>query len=301
MRFLVTGGAGFVGANLAKELEKREHNVTVLDDFSKGVQANLELFKGEIIDGDIRTWEPASFDFDAIFHQAAITDTTVYDEKLMLSVNTDGFKRMLDFAVENGVPFIYASSAAVYGNAPSPQKEGVHEKPINAYGISKLKCDQIARDYIKKSKSPIIGLRYFNVFGPGEQHKGKMASMVFQLWKQMKGGQRPRIYKHGEQARDQVYVKDIVRANIIALEKKKSGVFNSGSGIATSFNKIIEGLRQELGLKVETDYIDNPYADKYQNSTCADLTLIGKTLGYKPQWDFDKALKEYVKYLKSIR
>jgi len=298
MRVLVTGGAGFIGVNLAKKLVERKHDVTILDDFSKGVLANLEGFKGKTIHGDIRMWSPAKLDFDAVFHQAAITDTTVYDEKLMLSVNTEGFKRLLDMTVENEIPFIYASSAAVYGNAPSPQKEGVHEQPINIYGISKLKCDNIARGYMQKAKSHIVGLRYFNVFGPYEQHKEKMASMISQLWKQMKDGKGPRIYKFGEQARDQVYVKDIVNANILALEKKKSGVFNVGSGVATSFNRIIKELNKGLGTNLEPDYFDNPYSEKYQDSTCADLTLISKTLGYKPKWQFEKAIKDYMRYLK---
>ena len=299
MKFLVTGGTGFVGINLAKELEQRKHHVTVLDDFSKGVQENLEGFNGNVIHDDIRKWNPAKLDFDAIFHQAAITDTTVYEEKLMLSVNTEAFERLLKLAVKNAVPFIYASSAAVYGNAPSPQKEGVHEKPLNIYGVSKLKCDQIAREQMKNNKSHIVGLRYFNVFGPHEQHKGKMASMVYQLWKQMKEGKQPRVYKFGEQARDQIYVKDVVEANILAFEKKRSGIFNVGSGVATSFNMIIEELNKGLGLSVDPDYFDNPYSKNYQNSTCADLTLIHKTLGYKPKWQFNRALNDYLSFLRN--
>ncbi len=301
MKFLVTGGTGFVGVNLAKELEQRKHDVTILDDFSNGLEANLQGFRGSVIRNDIRAWNPAKLDFDAIFHQAAITDTTLYDEKLMLAVNTVAFERLLKLAVKNEVPFIYASSAAVYGNAPSPQKEGVHEQPLNVYGVSKLKCDRIAREHIenKKSKAHIAGLRYFNIFGPYEQHKGKMASMVYQLWKQMKEGSRPRVYKFGEQARDQVYVKDVVEANILAFEKKRSGVFNVGSGIATSFNRIIEEINKGLGTNLEPDYFDNPYSGKYQDSTCADLALIGKMLGYKPKWPFEKAVKDYVRYLEN--
>lgn len=297
MRFLVTGGAGFVGVNLAKELQQQNHQVTIIDDFSNGTEANIKEFKGTVIRQDIRKWNPKELNFDAIFHQAAITDTTIYEEKLMLDVNTIAFERLLRLSIKNEVSFIYASSAAVYGDASSPQKEGIHEQPLNIYGISKFKCDQIARREIKKNKAHIVGLRYFNVFGPYEHHKGKMASMIYQLWKQMKDGKRPRIYKFGEQARDQVYVKDIVAANILAFEKKKSGVFNVGSGIPTSFNKIVKNLNKELGLNLEPDYFDNPYKEKYQDSTCADLTLISKALGYKPQWSFDKALKDYLYYL----
>lgn len=212
MDMLVTGGAGFIGSNIALELQDKGYDTVVLDDFSSGNFKNLLGYEGDVVSESILNVDLNKFeDVDVIFHEAAITDTTINDQKLMMQINTEGFRRLLDFAVENSIKFIYASSAATYGNAESPQKEEYAGKPNNIYGFSKWICDCIAKKYMEKyPDGHIVGLRYFNVFGPREQYKGKMASMVWQLAKQMVDGKNPRIFKWGEQKRDQVYVKNIV-------------------------------------------------------------------------------------------
>ncbi len=300
MKVLVTGGAGFIGSNLALELQGKNHEIIVLDDFSSGNFKNLLGYEGDVVsecilDADLNKFK----DVDAIFHQAAITDTTVSNQKLMMQINTEGFRRLLDFAVERDIKFIYASSAATYGNAESPQKEEDAGKPNNIYGFSKWICDCIAKKYMEKyPDSHIVGLRYFNVFGPREQYKGKMASMVWQLAKQMVDGKNPRIFKWGEQKRDQVYIKNIVQINLLALDAKKSCIVNAGSGKAVSFNHIIEVLNKVLGFDYESEYIDNPYKEFYQEHTEADLTNAKKYLGYKPKWSFEEAVKDYMGWLK---
>jgi len=295
MKVLVTGGAGFIGSNLALTLAEKGWEVVVLDNFSSGNYRNLLGFKGDVIADDILNVDLNRFkDIDAFFHQAAITDTTVRDQKLMMQVNVEGFRRFLDFAVKHNRPFIYASSAGTYGNIPAPQQEDMAGVPINIYGFSKWIDDCLALQYMKIADSLIVGLRYFNVFGPKEAHKGKMASMIWQLANQMKDGQRPRIFKWGEQKRDQVYVKDVVRANLLSLETKRSGIFNIGSGQATSFNKIIKVLNEVLGTDNEPEYIDNPHAGFYQEYTQANLTLAKEILGYSPQWTFEDAVKDYM-------
>lgn len=297
-KFLVTGGSGFIGSNLALLLEEKGYKVTVLDDFTKGRAENLLGFKGEVISDSILTVNLDRFkDTDAIFHCAAITDTTVKDEQLMLKVNTDGFKRFLDFALENNQKFIYSSSAAVYGQAS--RQDGITEEmagnPLNIYGESKWKADCIAMQHINSKSSPlIIGLRYFNVFGKGEQFKGKMASMVWQLAQQIKSGKHPRIFKLGEQKRDQVYVKDVVNANILSLNARRSAIVNVGSGEAVSFNHIVETLNEVLGTNLEPEYFDNPYENVYQNYTKADLTLAKEVLNYSPEWSFEDAVLDYL-------
>lgn len=297
MRVLVTGGAGFVGSNLCLELERAGHEAVALDDFSLGRRSNLAGFEGEVVEGDIRT-AALPKDVDAILHQAAITDTTVKDEKLMRSVNTQGFERVLGHALAHGLRLVYASSAAVYGNAPAPQKERDAGHPNNIYGVSKWEDDGLARAAMgQHPDASIVGLRYFNVFGPREGGKGKMASMIFQLYSQIKAGQRPRVFKWGEQRRDQVYVKDIVRANLLALESGKSGVVNAGSGKAVSFNEIISELNRALGLSLEAEYFDNPYTEFYQESTQADLTEARALIGYEPRFTFRQAVEDYVEWL----
>jgi ADP-L-glycero-D-manno-heptose 6-epimerase len=142
----------------------------------------------------------------------------------------------------------------------------------------------------------IIGLRYFNVYGPREAHKGVPASMVYHLSRQMKAGQRPRIFKHGDQKRDFVYVKDIVEGSILALEAGESGIYNLGCGQARSFNDLVEVLNRCLGTNFEPDYIENPHAH-YQNFTEADLSKVRNALGYAPQFPLEDGVRDYMKWL----
>ena len=299
-KYLVTGGAGFVGSNIAKTLEAQGHEVTVLDDFSKnGHFKNLIGFKGDVITCDLWERVPHDMYFDAIFHEAAITDTTVMDQKAMMEQNVEAFKNLLDFAAENEIKkVIYASSAATYGNGPVPNVETQPTHPENVYGFSKVIMDNVARQFADDNNDmTIIGLRYFNVYGPGEYHKGKMASMVYQLYNQMKAGQRPRVFKYGEQQRDFVYVKDIVKINLCALTNgKETGVFNAATGIPRDYNAIIACLNKELGTNLEPDYIDNPYPF-FQLKTQADITKSKEKLGYTPDYTLEQGIADYVAIL----
>ena len=299
MRILVTGGAGFIGSNLALELEKRGHSVVVLDNFLTGNRQNLEGFKGDIVKGDEKNLEKMNKKFDALFHLAAITDTTMTDKQKMFENNVEGFKHVLDFVEKNNGTLVYASSAAVYGATTETMHEDEALKPLNVYGESKGEMDKIAKKRFKKGT--LVGLRYFNVFGPREHFKGKMASMIYQLAMQMKSGERPRIFKYGEQERDHIYVKDVVQANIKALSYHGFGIFNVGTGIKTSFNQLIKYLNKELGTNYEPEYFDNPHRGSYQNITLADISKTKKELGFKPQYNVEKGINEYIQWLDSIR
>lgn len=299
-KYLVTGGAGFIGSNIAKTLEAQGHEVTVMDDFSKnGHFKNLIGFKGDVIAADCFTFMPRDMYFDAIFHEAAITDTTVMDQKAMMEQNVEAFKNVLTFAAENEIKkVIYASSAATYGNGPVPNVETQPTHPENVYGFSKAIMDNVARQFAADNRDmTIIGLRYFNVYGPGEYFKGKMASMVFQLYNQMREGKRPRVFKNGEQQRDFVYVKDIVKINMCALRNgKETGVYNAATGIPRDYNAIIACLNKEMGLNLEPEYIDNPYPF-FQLKTQADMTKSESKLGYTPDYTLEAGIADYVKIL----
>ena len=299
-KYLVTGGAGFIGSNIAKTLEAQGHEVTVMDDFSKnGHFKNLIGFKGDVIAADCFTFMPRDMYFDAIFHEAAITDTTVMDQKAMMEQNVEAFKNVLTFAAENEIKkVIYASSAATYGNGPVPNVETQPTHPENVYGFSKVIMDNVARQFAADNRDmTIIGLRYFNVYGPGEYFKGKMASMVFQLYNQMREGKRPRVFKNGEQQRDFVYVKDIVKINMCALRNgKDTGVYNAATGIPRDYNAIIACLNKEMGLNLEPEYIDNPYPF-FQLKTQADMTKSESKLGYTPDYTLEAGIADYVKIL----
>ena len=302
-KYLVTGGAGFIGSNIAKTLEAQGHEVTVLDDFQKnGHFKNLIGFKGDVITADLFQYMPNDMYFDAIFHEAAITDTTVTDQKAMMEQNVEAFKNLLHFAAENGIKkVIYASSAATYGNGPVPNVETQPTHPENVYGFSKAIMDNVARQFAEENNDmTIIGLRYFNVYGPGEYYKGKMASMVYQLYLQMKEGKRPRIFKMGEQERDFVYVKDIVKINLCALTNgKETGVYNAATGIPRNCNDMVKCLNKEMGTNLEPDYIDNPYKAFFQVKTQADITKSTEKLGYTPDYTLETGIADYVKILKA--
>jgi ADP-L-glycero-D-manno-heptose 6-epimerase len=303
LNLLVTGGAGFIGSNLVLALQERmpDARLTVVDDFRSGDFKNLAGYQGDFVAQNLATlnWEEQFGDetFDAIFHLASITDTTLHDQFVQVHDNVESFRSLLNFAKPNRTRVIYASSAATYGAASAASTETNGAAPANVYAFSKAIMDNLANRAARESEDWIIvGLRYFNVYGPREAHKGVPASMVYHLSRQMKSGQRPRIFKQGEQQRDFVYVKDIVEGSIRALEAERSGIYNLGSGRARSFNELVEVLNHSLGTDLKPEYIENPHAH-YQNFTQADLTQVRSRLGYEPKYPLETGVADYMKWL----
>lgn len=318
-RIIVTGGAGFIGANLVRHIE-REYPVTrivVIDDLSNGVFSNLTPagdagppFRSRLIarpleDVDLHKLA-AEFKPEVIFHEAAITDTTVTDEAAMMIENVEPFETLIDVARTTGARLVWASSAATYGTeangataARRPFALGDAGRPANVYGFSKWVMENLHRHM--QAEHPdlhIVGLRYFNVYGPGEAHKEHMASMVYQLACQMLAGKRPRIFYDGTQARDQVHVSDVVAATIAAAGgNAASGIYNVGSGVATTFNEIVAALNNALDTDFEPDYFENPYPF-YQDYTCADLSETVSGLHWKPQCEPEAGIEAYARWLK---
>ncbi|MFH1768950.1 MAG: ADP-glyceromanno-heptose 6-epimerase [Candidatus Omnitrophota bacterium] len=297
MNILVTGGAGFIGSNITRFLCDKKHRVICLDDFSCADFRNLqgldcELIYGDVVKEGIFKKMPR---LDAVIHEAAITDTTLKDDKKMVAVNFSGFKNVLGYCLKQRVKLVYASSAGVYGDVPSPMREDCPVNPLNIYAYSKYQCDRAAISLIKsKNTPPLVGLRYFNVYGPGEHHKNKAASMIYQLYLQMKQDRRPRVFKCGEQKRDFIYVKDVVAATVKSLELDKSAVVNVGTGNARSFNDIIKIINGVLKKNLSADYFDNPCTGVYQNNTEADINNLKKIIGYIPQYSLEEGIKDYI-------
>lgn len=297
MRILVTGGAGFIGSNLAKRLAADRHEVTVLDDFSSAHWSNLVEFGGDVITEDLAnptgTLESAE-PFELIFHEASITDTTVMDQRKMMSNNVEAFRYVLDLASGWEARVVWASSASIYGRQTPPNQVSQDPDPLNVYAFSKLSMERLARAHQERLDHPIIGLRYFNVYGPGEDHKGKFASMIHQLAKQMRTGRRPRIFTAGEQKRDFVYVGDVMQANLKAMTCQQPGVYNVGCGQAFTFNQVVTELNRVLGTDLPPDYFENPYSFT-QDWTEANIAQSRKVLGYEPAYDLTRGIDAYMK------
>jgi ADP-L-glycero-D-manno-heptose 6-epimerase len=298
---LITGGAGFIGSNLTAELQGLypEARIVVVDDFRSGDFKNFRGFRGDVVAADVSRldWNAHFGDrvFDVIFHEASITDTTVHDQFLQTHDNVEGFRRVLAFAAPHQTPVVYASSAATYGVCSGIQHEDQPPAPANVYAFSKVQLDNLAREHASKCLSwRIVGLRYFNVYGPREVHKKAAASMIYQLYLQMKAGRRPRVFRSGEHRRDFVYVKDVVALTIRAATAPHSGVFNCGSGVAVSFNEVIAELNRCLGTSLEPEYMDNPYAHFYQPHTQADMTRAAAELDFRPSWTPATGIADYV-------
>ncbi len=303
IHLLVTGGAGFVGSNLVLALQEKfpQAQLTVIDDFRSGDFKNLRGYGGDLVAQNLASldWR-AQFgeqEFDAIFHLASITDTTVHDQFVQVHDNVESFRRVLAFARATRTRIVYASSAATYGAASGVNAEADEAAPANVYAFSKAIMDNLARRAAADDRDwKIVGLRYFNVYGPREAHKGVPASMILHLARQMKAGQRPRIFKQGEQKRDFVYVRDIVQGTLRALEATESGIYNLGSGQARSFNELIAILNDSLGTNFEPEYFDNPHAH-YQNHTEADLSNVRRSLGYEPEFSLEAGVADYMRWL----
>ena len=226
MKILVTGGAGFVGSNLVEALVEKKHEVVVLDNFSLGRKENLKTVLGEVelVDGDLRDFDlikKTTKNVDVIFNEAAASSSPMFKERLRdaVAVNVDGFVNILNAAKENGVKkVIYASTSSIYGNSPPPLKEDMKVVPVNFYASTKLLNEHLAILFSKEYGLETIGLRYMSVYGPKEQSKGIYANLVSQFLWSMQKGESPVIYGDDTQTRDLTYVKDVVKANILAME-----------------------------------------------------------------------------------
>ena len=290
---IVTGGAGFIGSNLIKQLNQAGHtDIVVVDDLTDGTKftnlVDLDIadymdkdeFIARVVAGDpFAEWD----EIEVIFHEGACSATTEWNGKFVMEVNYDYSKHLLHFCVDRGIPFIYASSAATYGGRNDNFiEERRFEQPLNVYGYSKFLFDEYVRRLMPTTNSQIVGLKYFNVYGPREQHKGSMASVAFHLNNQMKDGQNPKLFEgcdgfgNGGQLRDFVYVEDVCKVNLWFWKNGgQSGIYNCGTGRAEPFLSVAEAVVKHHG-RGQVEFI--PFPDhlkgRYQSYTQADLTKL---------------------------
>lgn len=287
---IVTGGAGFIGSNLVHALNERgRDDILVVDSLKNGAKfANLAdcdildyLDKDELL-ARIQNGHDFGAHVEAVFHQGACTVTMEWDGRYMMQNNYEYSKLLLQYCVRKAIPFIYASSASVYGAGKVFKEEREYEAPLNVYGYSKFLFDQYVRRLLPKVHSQIVGLRYFNVYGPRETHKGPMASVMLHFYEQLESAGIVKLfsgsggYADGEQRRDFIYVGDAVAVNLWFWEQRgRPGIFNLGTGVSRSFNDVARLMVKEHG-KGKIEYI--PFPEKlrgsYQHYTEADLTRL---------------------------
>lgn len=292
--FIVTGGAGFVGSNLVRELNRRGHSdILVVDNLTRGDKArNLaDLTLSDYLDKrEFRArLDAGTLDLqpEAVFHNGACSDTMEPDGRYMMENNYGDSKALLHWCLARKTPLVYASSAATYGASPDFEPVPRNEAPLNVYGYSKLAFDQHVRSLLPAIQSPVVGLRYFNVYGPREQHKGRMMSVLHQLLRQLQETGACRLFSgsdgfgDGEQQRDFIHVGDIVAINLhFAAAGMAKAIVNAGTGRARSFNAIARTLIASLG-QGRIDYIPFPenLRGKYQSFTQADVRSL-REAGY---------------------
>lgn len=310
---IVTGGSGFIGSNIVKTLNERGHSdILVVDNLTNGVK-----FKN-LVDCDITDYldkeeflaliqnsKEFKSKIKAIFHKGACSSTTEWDGRYMMRNNYEYSKILLHYCLDRAIPFIYASSAATYGGGKIFKEAREFEAPLNVYGYSKFQFDQYVRQILPSAKSQIVGLRYFNVYGPRESHKGSMASVAFHQYNQLPKEGFVKLfegcdgYGNGEQQRDFVYVGDVVNVNLwFAENPNKSGIFNVGTGRAESFNAVANAVINWYGHG-RIEYI--PFPDhlrgRYQSFTQADISAL-RNAGYTGAFKtVAEGVKEYLNWL----
>jgi ADP-L-glycero-D-manno-heptose 6-epimerase len=327
MYYIVTGAAGFIGSNLVKALNERGENNIIAVDNLKQADKFKNLTDCEIADylhkeDFLEKLQDGYFDglISAVFHQGACSDTMETDGRYMMDNNYQYTLELLNYCQNEEVPFLYASSASVYGGGSVFKESREFESPLNVYAYSKFLFDQIVRRRWHKRSAQIVGLRYFNVYGPREQHKGRMASVAYHFFNQYRADGKVKLfegcdgYANGGQLRDFVSIEDVVKVNMYFLDNPQiSGIFNLGTGLAQSFNDVavatINSLLNaegkpalsigELQQKGLISYI--PFPDqlrgKYQSFTQADISELRKC-GYKePFLSVEQGVARYVDHM----
>ena len=312
--YIVTGGAGFIGSNLVKALNDRGIvDILVVDDLKEGIKFR------NLADCDIKDYldrldfiervgcRMAFGGVEAVIHEGACSSTTEWDGEFVMRNNFEYSKTLLHWCQEMRVPFIYASSASVYGMGPTFVEARAHERPLNMYAFSKFQFDQYLRQHWAGLTNQVCGLRYFNVYGPREQHKGSMASVAFHFNNQIRGGEKLRLfqgtdgYANGEQRRDFVHVDDTVAVKLWLLEHPEvSGIFNVGTGRAQSFNDVARAVIAHHGGG-EIEYIPFPahLKGRYQSYTQADIGKL-RVAGYTGNFmSVEEGVPRYLAWLET--
>lgn len=305
MKFLVTGGAGFIGSNIAEELLKRGNSVRVLDNFSTGRRENIKDFLNdlELIEGDICNYDAVVKSvkgIEVILHQAALPSVprSIIDPIKSNEVNVNGTLNILNAAKDNGVKrVVFASSSSIYGDTPElPKHEGMIPNPLSPYAVSKLTGEKYCNVFSKIYGLETTALRYFNVFGPRQDPSSQYSAVIPKFIKAILSDEQPTIYGDGEQSRDFTYIANVVDANILAATKEyESGLaMNCACHDQITLNQLVNEINSLLGKRIKPKYID-PRAGDIKHSFAA-IEKIKSVLGFNPSISFKDGLRKTIEW-----
>jgi nucleoside-diphosphate-sugar epimerase len=304
VRALVTGGAGFIGSNLVRELLRRGDEVRVLDNFSTGHGSNLDGLNIELVEGDLRSFErvaTATKDVEVVFHQGALPSVprSIQDPLTSSAVNVEGTLNVLLAARDAGSRrVVFASSSSVYGNAPGmPRRESQPVAPLAPYAVSKLAAEQYCLVANRVYGVETVALRYFNVFGERQDPLSGYAAVIPKFIRLMLDGKRPTIFGDGATSRDFTHVEDVMQANLLAADKGPAvgRVMNVAVGQSHTLNQLVAILRDLLASELEPEYSAPRPGDVPES--LADVSLAGELLGYEPRVDFEEGLRRTVEWI----
>lgn len=299
MTALVTGGAGFIGSNLVEELVRRGESVIVLDNLQTGSPRNLEGLDVEIVMMSCNDIPRLDVNAEMIYHLGIPSSSPMYKENpFLVGEALNGFIALMELARRCGARVVYASTSSLYNGLEPPHREDMGIKVTDYYTEARFAMERIAELYRKLFGVSSLGMRLFSVYGPKEESKGKYANMVTQfLWGMMRK-ETPVIYGDGSQTRDFIYVKDVVRALILAMDSDYDGVLNVGTGKAHSFNDVIQILSRKLGVEMRPRYIENPIRN-YVQQTLADTRAARDILGFQAEHDLESGIADLIRYYRA--
>jgi len=304
-RILVTGGAGFIGSNLANHLAK-QNSVVVIDDLYLGTAENLsddvDFRERSVVEDDLPT------NVDVVFHLAALSSYAMHEENPTRGarVNVEGFVNVVEQAREDGCDtVVYASTSSIYGSRTEPSPEDMDVMVNTGYEASKMARERYAQYFSNHYDMTMAGMRFFSVYqgyGGAEEHKGEYANVIAQFADDIANGTAPKLYGDGEQTRDFTHVDDIVRGLELAAEHELDGLYNLGTEESYDFNTVVELINEELGTSVEPEYVENPIPESvYVHDTCADRSKMTEETGWEPEIDFEEGIERVCRQYKRLK
>jgi UDP-glucose 4-epimerase len=296
MKILATGALGFIGSNLAERLLKEGHEVSILDNLHTGSMENIASIKDKVKVFELNSGQigKTGEKYDVIFHNGIYSSSPMYkDNPHLVAKAIDEFISIMEYAKKNGSRVVFASTSSMYNGITPPHKEDIVPLVKDYYSEARIIMERLAKLYYDLHNVPVVGLRYFSVYGPHEKAKKGYANLVTQFLWEMLDGKAPLIFGDGSQTRDFTYVDDVVEANLLAMNYGKFGVFNVGNGTSTTLNEIVEKLNQKLGTGIKPAYQENKIKN-YVQHTLADTSLAEKELGFRAKIAIDEGIERLI-------